>query len=67
MQKALRMINQFLSRIIIAISLAFFVFIVFFGPDTLKSVGKIGLWTVIVVLEILFVVGLIWSKSPKSR
>jgi hypothetical protein len=67
MQKALRMINQFLSRIIIAISLAFFVFIVFFGPDTLKSVGKIGLYIVLGTAGFLFIFGIALKKSLKSR
>jgi hypothetical protein len=67
MKKTLRMINQFLSRIIISISLAFFVFIVFFGPETLKSVGKIGIYIILGSAGALLVFGLALKKSLKSR
>jgi hypothetical protein len=67
MQKAIRMIGQFLSRVFIAISLAFAVFMILFPPNIVKNVGEMGNYFVVGISLVLLGFGLALRNYSKSR
>jgi hypothetical protein len=67
MKKMAYKICRILGNVSLAFTLAFIAFLLVFHDKLAKIPQFLNIWTMIVVLEILFIVGLIWSKSPKSR
>jgi hypothetical protein len=67
MKKMVYKIFRILGNVSLAFTLAFIAFLLVFHNKLAKIPQFSNIWTLIIVLEILFVVGLIFSKSPKSR